>query len=147
MRYLLIIAIFALSACTNTAMQEELSAIKQELKTAKEKIDDLEAQIEPEGVLIHHVLFTVKPDADKTALITAIKKLEDIEEVLDLEVGSFEELGDARALSQYGVSVQMSFADKKAYEVYQKHPIHVALRENTKHFMAAPPATYDFRKQ
>ena len=66
---------------------------------------------------------------------------------MDLEVGPFEELGDTRALSQYGLFMQMSFANKAAYEVYQKHPTHLALRENTGQFMAGPPVTYDFMKK
>ncbi len=145
MRYLLFIIIFA--SCTNTAVQEELATTKAALNAAQAKITTLQNQIEPEGDLVHVVLFKLKPDADQAALLAEIKKLEAIEEMMDLEVGPFKNLGDARALSDYSMMMQMSFADTTAYQKYQQHPIHFALRENTLQYMAGPPATYDFIKQ
>jgi len=41
----------------------------------------------------------------------------------------------------------MSLKNEKAYQDYQKHPIHLALKENTKQYMAGPPVTYDFVKK
>jgi len=136
-----------LFACTDTKVQEELVAIKQQLATANEKISQLETQIEPEGELVHLVLFKMKPDADQTALVAEVKKLAGIKEVMDLEIGPFEDLGDERALADYSMLLQMSFANKAAYESYQKHPIHLTLIENIGPFMAGPPATYDFMKK
>lgn len=147
MRYLLIFSLLVLVACTNTAVQEELTTLKQELTAAKEKITSVESQIEPEGELVHLVLFKVKPDADQAAMVAEVKKLTGIKEVMDLEIGSFEDLGDGRALSEYSILMQMSFANKAAYENYQKHPIHLALKDNLNPFMAGPPATYDFVKK
>jgi len=147
MRILLTISLLSLVACTNTAVQEELKTLQQELTTAKEKISSLEAQIEPEGELVHLVFFKVKPNIDQASLVAEVKKLAGIKEVMDLEIGPFEDLGDERALSDYTMLMQMSFANKAAYEAYQKNPTHLALRENTMQFMAGPPATYDFMKK
>ncbi len=147
MRYLIIICLFLCTSCANNALQEEVATLKNNLQVAQEKITNLESQIEPEGELVHLVFFKVKPDADQAALVAEVKKLESIKEVMDLEIGPFEDLGDIRALSDYTMLMQMSFADKAAYERYQKHPIHLALKDNTGAFMAGPPATYDFVKK
>ena len=147
MKYVLIICLLTCLSCTNTSVQQELKIVKQELATAQEKINNLEAQIEPEGELVHLVLFKVKSDADQTVLVSEVKKLETIEEVMDLEIGPFEDLGDERALSDYSMLMQMSFANKATYETYQKHPIHLALKEKLGQFMAGPPATYDYMKK
>ena len=117
--------------------------VRQQLVRANKKIK----QLEIEGKLVHLVFFKVKSDTDQVALIAEIKSLENIKEVMDLEIGPFEDLGDARALSEYTILLQMNFADKAAYQVYQKHPIHLALQRNIGQFMAGPPATYDFRKK
>lgn len=147
MKYFLFFSLFILVSCTDTATQDELSKVKSELATAKAKISELESSIEPEGDLVHVVFFKVKSDADEAALVAEIKKLEEIEEVMDLEVGPFEDLQDTRALSEYSVMMEMSFADEAAYQTYQKHPIHLKLKENAKPFLAGPPATYDFVKK
>ena len=146
MKYLFFLLMLIFASCSNSAVQEELSKVQGELEEATTKIAELSAEIEPEGELVHLVFFKIKPDADQAALIAEIKKLEAIEEVMDLEFGPFEDLGDARALN-YSMVMQMSFTDTLAYQNYQKHPIHLALRENTKQFMAGPPATYDFVKK
>lgn len=148
MKYQLIGSLFLLMACNNnTAIQAALTKAQADLEKANHTITTLEAQIEPEGDLVHLVFLNTKPDIDQAALIAAIKKLGDIQEVMELEVGPFEELNDARALSDYELVIQLSLADKTAYDNYQKHPIHIALKENLGPYLAGPPATYDFRKQ
>jgi len=147
MRYFLLSSILILFACTDTKVQEELLAVKQQLSTANEKISQLETQLEPEGELVHLVFLKVKPDTDQAALLEEVKKIEGIKEVMDLEVGPFENLGDDRALTEYSMLMQMSFTNKTAYQSYQKHPIHLTLKENLGPFLAGPPATYDFMKK
>lgn len=147
MKYLYFLSILFFLSCSNNKLETDLANLQQELATANEKINQLQSQIEPEGELVHLVFFKIKPDADQTALVAEIKKLENIQEVMDLEVGPYENLGDTRALSDFTMLMQMSFANKAAYENYQKHPIHLALKENTGQFMAGPPATYDFIKK
>jgi hypothetical protein len=94
--------------------------------------------------LVHVVYFDMKDDADVSAFITEIEKLRNIEEVQNLEVGTFKNLGDERALSQYELVMQMSFKDSAAYQIYQNHPIHLQLKAAAKSVVAAAPATYDF---
>ena len=147
MKYLLFFSLILFASCSNSAIQNELETAKKELDSANEAIESLKSQIEEEGDLVHLVFLKLKPDADQAATIAEIKKLESIEEVKDLEVGPFEDLGDARALTEYSILMQMSFADTTAYQNYQKHPIHLALRENLKSVLAGPPATYDFMKR
>ncbi len=147
MRYFILGCLLILFACTDTKVQEELGAVKQQLATANEKISQLETQLEPEGELVHLVFLKVKPDADQAALVAEVKKLEGIKEVMDLEIGPFENLGDDRALVEYSMLMQMSFDNKAAYETYQKHPIHLTLKENLGSFVTGPPATYDFMKK
>ena len=151
MRVLLFFCCLSIMACTNTAneamLQAQIETLTKSLHLASAKAANLEHQIEPEGDLVHLVFFKVKSDADQAALVAAIKKLATIEAVMDLEVGPFEDIGDARALSDYSLLMQMSFADKAAYETYQKHPVHLELKEKLGAFMAGPPATYDFMKK
>jgi len=134
-------------ACVDTKVQDELIAVKKQLAVANEKISQIETQLEPEGELVHLVFLKIKPDADQAALVAEAKKLEGIKEIMDLEIGSFENLGDDRALAEYSMLMQMSFDNKAAYETYQKHPIHLTLKENLGSFLVGPPATYDFMKK
>lgn len=121
--------------------------VEKELADAQAMIEDLKKQIEPEGELVHIVMFKLKPEADRAILFSEIKKLEEIQEVKDLEVGLFEDLGDKRALSDYEVTMTMSFDSKEDYKIYQKHPIHLALKAYVGGMVSDPPATYDFFKK
>lgn len=142
-----ILLFLVLISCANTAVNKELSKVQGQLEKANSIIYDLERAIEPEGSLIHLVFFKAKPEADLAAFVDEIKKLEAIEEVIDLEVGPYEDLDDSRALSDYSIMMKMSFADKAGFQEYQTHPIHLALKNHTKVYMAAPPSTYDFIKK
>lgn len=144
---LFLLLLSALMSCSNATMQEELKRLEDELATSNATIEDLKSQIEPEGNLVHVVLFKLKPDADLDAVIAEIKKLESIEGVKDLEVGLFEDLGDDRALSDYSMMMEMSFDDAETYRKYQTHPVHLALKGNIKSMLAGPPATYDYMKR
>lgn len=146
MKKLLLLSLLAVSACSDPALQQELDTVRSALDAARATIAELEAAEETEASLVHIVFFKVKPEADLSAFIAEIKKLEAIEVVQELEVGPREDVGDARALSDYGVIMEISFADMAAYEQYQQHPIHLALKDNTMDFLAGPPATYDFIK-
>lgn len=139
--------ILLLACSNNSAVEEKLQATEEELATAQEEIEQLQSQLEQEGQLVHLVFFKLKPDADQETLVTEINKLKTIQEVMDLEVGPFEDLSDPRALSDYSMVMSMEFKNAQAYEAYQQHPIHQALKANTIEYMAGPPATYDFVKK
>lgn len=147
MKYFILGFILLLFSCNDNHDQEQLVIIKEQLAKANAKISQLQTQIESEGELVHLVFFKVKSNADQKAFVEAVKKLMAIKTVMDLEIGPFEDLGDDRALSEYTMLLQISFADKAAYENYQQHPIHLALKKNIGQYMDGPPATYDFIKK
>lgn len=144
---ILLLTLLLLTSCSNAALEEELTATKEKLAALESELTSLKATGEEDSPLVHIVLFNLKAEADQTALIAEIKKLEAIDEVQDLEVGPFENLGDERALSDYELIMQMSFVNNAAYKAYQEHPIHLALKETAKDYMGGPPATYDFMKK
>ena len=151
MQYFSFLLIFILGSCSNAALETELSSIKNALATAEAALQKANQEIailkqDDTGKLVHVVFFKIKPDA-AAAAITEMKKLAEISEVQDLEVGTFEDLGDARALSDYHLIMEMTFDNKAAYDKYQQHPIHLALKDNVGAFLAGPPATYDFIEQ
>lgn len=143
--YPLLFSLFLLASCSNRALQERLTNTQRQLEHTQSKLNKFE--LNGTGELIHVVYFKLKKDADVDALIAEIQKLESIEGVDNLEVGLFEDLGDTRALAEYGLVMQMDFKDKDAYKAYQAHPRHLALKENAKQYLAGPPATYDFIKR
>ncbi len=97
--------------------------------------------------MVHLIFFKLKPEADIAFLAKEIQKLENIDVVKDLQHGAFEDLGDKRALSEYQYFMEMSFVDKAAYKLYQKHPLHLKLKEKAKPMLAGPPAAYDYMKE
>lgn len=143
----IIILLLCLIGCSNSDNQKALKQMKEELSLAKSTIERLNSQIEPEGDLVHVVFFKTKPEADIVALGKEIEKLKAIEVIKDLQYGAFENLEDQRALSDYSMMLEMSFDNKVDYQTYQKHPIHLQLKENAKAFLAGPPATYDYMKK
>ncbi len=126
-------------------LQSELDSALQQLDHTKKKLDQLQAHTN--APLIHIVYFNLKDDLsleDKTIFAKAIQKLNEIPDVKNLKYGDFKNLDDPRALSDYEMVMQMNFTGEKAYAAYQAHPIHLALKETAKQFLAAPPATYDY---
>lgn len=146
---LLIIAIafFGFTSCSDATLQQELKETKAKLTAAETQLaeanTDIKTAIYP---LTHVVYFKLKPDTDPAKLITEINKLKEIDVLHDLEIGTFEDLGDKRALSDYQVMMSMAFANKADYKTYQAHEIHLGLKVAAKEMLAAPPATYDYMK-
>lgn len=147
MNRILLFATVLLVGCSNAALEEELTASKEKIAALESELTSLKAQEDKAAPMVHIVLFNLKEDADQAALIAEIKKLEAIEEIQELEVGPFENLGDDRALSDYELIMQMSFINAEAYQAYQQHPVHLALKELATSYMGGPPATYDFIKE
>jgi len=106
----------------------------------------IEQVLEEQFDLVHVVYFELKKAETRDILIKEIKKLQAIEVVHNLEIGTFTDLGDERALSQYDLMMQMDFKNKKEYEIYKSHPLHLELKKVTMSLLAGPPATYDYLK-
>ncbi len=94
--------------------------------------------------LVHMVYFKTKENADIKTLIKEIQKIEAIPVLKNLEVGTFKNLGDSRAMSEFGVFMQMRFANEADYQSYQNHPMHIALKKSAGPYLAGPPVTYDY---
>ena len=143
-----------LAACSpNAAVQQELEKVKAEMAKTQAALEQANAELEDlqssgQNLLVHVVYFRLKKDLsdqEKAAFVKEVKTLEQIEEVQNLLVGPFEDLDDARALSEYNMVMQMAFSSKEDYDNYQKHPVHLALKGNLPKYFAGSPATYDFR--
>lgn len=144
---ILLFSLLLLTSCSNATLEAELATSKEKIAALESELTSMQTAKEETAPLVHIVLFNLKEDADQAALIAEIKKLEAIEEIQELEVGPFENLGDDRALSEYELIMQMSFVNNEAYQAYQQHPVHLALKESAKAYMGGPPATYDFMKE
>lgn len=143
-------------ACSpNAEVQHQLEVAEQELAEVKEALEKAHGQIEvlkmeeedDEEAIIHTVYFKVKPglsEEEINTFIAEVKKMEEIEVVKDLEVGTFLDVGDDRALSDYGIVMQVGFASEKDMAAYQEHPIHLGLKEKLGSWLAGPPAVHDF---
>lgn len=115
------------------------------LKTAKSETVH-SGQIESlDFPLVHLVFLKVKENADLSRLIAEIEKLKAIPGVNELEIGRYEALGDDRAMSDFDLIIRMRFENQAAYQIYQAHPIHLQLKENSKSLLSGPPVTYHYR--
>ncbi|MFK7810504.1 MAG: Dabb family protein [Saprospiraceae bacterium] len=144
--------LFIISICCIACQQNDNTAQKiNELETnlAKVKNELAEHKSLKNNDLVHIVYLDLKKEItveDKEKLMVAIRKLSEIPEVKNLELGSFKPLNDPRALSAFEVVFQMEFKDEKDYQIYQAHETHLALKTIAKDFVAGPPVTYDYLK-
>lgn len=147
----LFLLLIVLTGCQQNALQEQLTACQQELseKTlALEAIANTSENEDPK--LVHTVYLKVKDDiseADRSRLMEGIKTLASIPGVYHFKTGSFKDLGDKRALSDYEVALQMEFLDEEAYRRYQQDSVHIGFKKSVADLLAGPPATHDFVKQ
>ncbi|MEL6925132.1 MAG: Dabb family protein [Bacteroidota bacterium] len=144
--------LFLLGNCSNPALQQELQTAKADLAKAEASIQQLQQQLEvvtadQSATLTHFVFLSLREGADSQACLDELKKLTAIQEVKDMALGPFEDLNDARALSDYDLVMEMSFDDAAAYQRYQQHPVHLQVRDNLGAYLGGPPATYDFLRQ
>ena len=144
MRYFLFLFLPVLICCNNPRHGQILKQTEEELRILRERVAQLSEELDSKGDLVHIVFFRLKSGTDQDAFITEVQKLAQIEGLMGLNVGPFENLNDDRALSEFALVMEMRFEDKAAYEVYQKHPVHLALRAYGNPFFAGPPATYDY---
>lgn len=146
---LFVLSIFIIGCQQSPDLTEKLDSLEAELIIAKQELADLKAEnaANPVGSLVHVVYLNLKNDIkpeEKIEIIAAIDDLTRIEEVNELEIGDFANLGDARAMSDLEMVFSMSFTSKLAYEAYQAHPIHLQLKTIVKPYLSGPPVTYDY---
>lgn len=145
--HIFMLIFFFTVGCSNSAIQEELNKSKKELDAARLTIETLKDQIEPEGKLVHTLLFKLKSNEDAVALGIQLNKLKKIVVVKDLQFGLFVDLKDEFALSEYSMMLEMSFDNKADYYTYLDHPIHIAAQKAGAQYIASPPVSFDYIKQ
>ncbi|HMQ46653.1 MAG TPA: Dabb family protein [Saprospiraceae bacterium] len=97
--------------------------------------------------LIHLVFLDLREDlspAQRDTFVNTLRSLKSIREIQDLQINTFQNLGDLRAMGQYELLFQTTFKNEADYQLYQQHPQHIQARESMKSYLAAPPATYDY---
>lgn len=146
MKNKILIVLFCAISWASCSNNEAVAELQTKLEAAQAEIETLRitpTEKDETGDLVHVVYFKVKPDAT-AQLLKEIEKLESIDVLHGLEVGSFKDLGDKRALADYQVVMKMTFDNEADYKTYQAHPLHLKLKENAKALLAGPPATYDY---
>ena len=146
-RFIEFCLLISLLSCTNARIHDELGQVTMALNEANELIDKLKLQIEDEGDLVHMVFLKTKPDIDQKLLYSELKKLAQIEGLLDFQVGPYQDLGDRRAMTDFNLMMEMSFKDIEAYKAYQIDSIHLEQKSKLADFLAGPPATFHYWKQ
>lgn len=132
----------------NPQLEKELKETKARLEAAKAAL--LKKENTTSTPLVHEVYFNLKDDLSENqinALESDILKLKDISVVHHLVLGTFKNLEDPRALSDYEIKMTMEFKNEKEYAEYQAHPIHLNLKKSVADLLAGPPATYDYLKK
>lgn len=94
--------------------------------------------------LTHLVFLDLKEGVDTGSVIEEIKKMQEISSLDKLEIGTFKDLDDTRAMNQFEIVIYTQFCDSVQYTQYQEDPIHLNLREYLKDRLAGPPVTYDY---
>ncbi len=145
-KFFLLLITFA--GCQQNNLQEQLAACQQELSEKNEALEAAANSSETENpTLVHTVYLNVKDDisdADRTRLMEGIITLASISGVYHFKSGSFKDLGDKRALSDYEVVLQMEFLNEEAYHNYQQDSVHIGFKKSVADLLAGPPATHDF---
>lgn len=145
--------LFLFACSPNAEIQEQLQTAEAELAKAKEALNQAQEEVmalqAADNVpIIHTVYFKIKEglsESDMNTFVDEVKNLAQIEVVKDLEVGTFLDVGDERALSEYGIVMQVGFAKEADMAIYQQHPIHLGLKDKLGQWLAGPPAVHDFR--
>ena len=149
--YFLLLFVFLQTSCRQNPdsaavdqLKADLTSLKTELEQSTEALSNLKSA--HDYSLVHLVYFDLREGADAVKFIEELRKLEGIDVLKDLQIGHFTDLKDPRALSQFELMMQMGFADQTTYQAYQSHPLHLALKESAKGYLAGPPVTYDYIK-
>lgn len=131
--------LFFMSACTSPVDHKTTRPLIEEEGELVPK-----SEVAFEGMMNHIVLFKLKDAATAPMLLHELDKLSDIPSIKSIRSGRFKSLDDYRALSEYDVVMEVVLEDSLAYQNYQKHPLHLALKQKVKDLLAGPPATYDY---
>lgn len=97
---------------------------------------------------IHHVVYlsinSTAYDQQESEIMDRLSLLGDIAQVQSFHIGTFTDLQDQRALSDYELVLYMQFADTLAYQQYNQDSTHLAVRKYLAPMLDMPPRTYDY---
>ena len=131
---LLLFNVIAISCVQNNSSSEK-KMDKKDVNRTKESFS-------------HIVFFDLQDSLDNSDVeyfLNELNKLKEIEQLHSFSAGPFEDMNDARALSDYDICMQMVFRNREDYNIYQEHPVHISMKSNVGSFLKTPPKTYDFR--
>ena len=143
-------ALLITTACSDSSKTELALKITQaELAEVRTALDEAEARLaqRTNAPLVHLVLLNLKDDLPKETLESfrsEVKKLGTINLIQDFEMGSFADVGDQRALTDYEFVLKMTFKNREEMAKYQVDSLHAAVRDQLGSYLAGPPAVYDY---
>lgn len=132
-------------ACTTTKNLElQLAEAQAEiaLLQAETSLQNLD-----ESQLVHIVFLKLKDDIQEQSrleLLDAIKDLQAIESLNNLVIGEIAQTNDARFISDHELVFYIWVSNMDDYAFYQKHELHLQLKQIAKKYLAKAPAVYDF---
>jgi gluconolactonase len=129
-------------AISNCALNEDASAL---FMTSDMYIARIQLR-KPQSALRHTVYFNIKPGLEPNEmerLQAELGRLGTISGVMDFHLGTFKDLKDQRALSDYEMMIEMGFDSEAEYHHYQNHAVHQAVKKQLASYLEAPPKVYD----
>jgi ABC-type enterochelin transport system substrate-binding protein len=138
------------TACSNNSQAEQqLAEAQAQMQKAEVALAEAQAQLvaQQSAKLIHIVMLNIKDDLseeDLQTLATNIKRIGTIGLVHNFEFGTFADVGDKRALSDYEMVMKMAFTSREEMAKYQVNEVHEEVRTKLGPYLAAPPAVYDY---
>lgn len=137
---------FLITSCDYPRLRVENEMLKAQIKLLGQENAVLPDQ-QSAGTLTHIVLLQLKETLtpeERKEVANLLQTLETIEEVQTLVVGFPEDTGDTRAIQDYNLVLQMTFADKEALAAYQVNEFHAKVREEAKQYQGGPPKILDY---
>jgi len=138
------------TACSNNRLADEQRAIAQEqIQKAEKALTEAKTQLAAlqSAKLVHVVMLNIKDDLSEEEIQTLtanMKRIGTIDLVHDFEFGTFADVGDERALSDYEMVMKMSFKSHEDMAKYQENEVHDEVRTKAADYLAGPPAVYDY---
>lgn len=111
---------------------------------SSENPEDRNPVSEQTGMISHLVFFNLHDSANPAAFMNELRSLAAIDAIEGMNFGAFKDLNDPRAMSQYELVMEIICKNEKAYQSYQAHDLHQALKSKVGQYLAAPPAVYDY---
>ncbi len=148
MKHYLTVCIIALSMVGCKSGHEEIDKVKSlenQLDLLQKRYDNLKARTS--GQLAHLVFLELKESLDEDQVsdfFEEIQKIRGIEFLTKFEVGQIADTGDARFISDHDIIFQVNTSNMEDMIKYQKHPVHLKLKEVAPTYLASAPKVFDY---